>query len=377
MNATQSTAPVPSVNSVPSVDFLRPDVITMSPYAPIFPFDVLAARLGRTPDDIIKLDANENPYGPPPQVREALANLRYAHIYPDPESRALRAALAKFTGVSADLLAAGAGADELIDLTMRLFLQPGDAIVNCPPTFGMYAFDAAVCGARVIPVPRRSDFSLDLDAVEEAVQRYHPKLIFVASPNNPDGGWLPDADLERLLALPIVVVLDEAYVEFAGVERSRIRQVPQRDNLIVLRSFSKWAGLAGLRVGYGAFPAALMPHLWKIKQPYNVSVAASAAAIAALEDATYLERHIARMVAERERLARLLTEIPYLHPYPSQSNFVLCRVVGRDACQLKLALEREGILVRYFDQPGLHDHIRISVGRPDHTDALIAALKRL
>lgn len=356
---------------------IRPDIATMEPYTPIFPFDVLAARLGRTPDGIIKLDANENPYGPPPQVLEALANLRYAHIYPDPESRALRETLAEFTGLPTDLLLAGAGADELIDLTVRLFLQPGEAIVNCPPTFGMYPFDAAISGARVISVPRRTDFSLDLDAVEEAVYRHRPRLIFVASPNNPDGGWLPDADLERLLALPIVVVLDEAYVEFAGLERGRIRQVPHHGNLIVLRTFSKWAGLAGLRVGYGAFPSTLMPHLWKIKQPYNVSVAASAAAIAALQDPAYLEGHIARMSGERERLARLLAEIPYLRPYPSQSTFVLCRVMGRDAHQLKRALEGEGILVRYFDKPGLSDHIRISVGKPDHTDALIAALRRL
>jgi histidinol-phosphate aminotransferase len=356
---------------------IRPDIVTMEPYTPIYPFDVLAARLGHAPDDIIKLDANENPYGPPPHVRATLADLPCVHIYPDPESRALRAALADLTGLLADFLLAGAGADELIDLTMRLFLQPGDAIINCPPTFGMYPFDAAISGARVIAVPRRPDFSLDPDAVEEAVHQHRPKLVFVASPNNPDGGWLPDADLERLLALPIVVVLDEAYVEFAGVKRSRIRQVPHHDNLIVLRTFSKWAGLAGLRVGYGAFPSALMPHLWKIKQPYNVSVAASATAIAALQDPIYLEGHIARMTAERERLAQLLAGIPYLHPYPSMANFVLCRVVGRDAHQLKLALERESILVRYFDKPGLNDHIRISVGRPDHTDALIAALRRL
>ncbi len=188
---------------------------------------------------------------------------------------------------------------------------------------------------------------------------------------------LADGDLERLLALPLVVVLDEAYVEFAGMERSRIRQVPHRDNLIVLRTFSKWAGLAGLRVGYGAFPAALMGHLWKIKQPYNVSVAAATAAIAALEDRTWLEQKVALIVKERERLVRLLSDIPYLRPYPSQSNFVLCRVMERDARQLKLALEQEGILIRYFDKPGLHDHVRISVGRPEQNDALIAALKEL
>ena len=376
-----------------AVHLIRPDVATMEPYAPIFPFEVLAARLNRKKEDLVKLDANENPYGPAPGVPAALSSLRYAHIYPDPESRALRAALAAFTGVPANLLLAGAGADELIDLTMRLFVQPGDAIVNCPPTFGMYPFDAAISGATIISVPRRADFSLDLDAIEGIVEHQRPKLIFVASPNNPDGGWLPDADLARLLSLPLVVVLDEAYVEFAGMERSRISQVPARDNLIVLRTLSKWAGLAGLRVGYGAFPAPLMPHLWKIKQPYNVSAAASAAAIAALEDRAWLEQKVASIVQERERLWSLLDTIPYLRPYPSEANFVLCQarliavdkpgqprkptVPGHDARELKLALEQEGILIRYFDKPGLRDHVRVSVGRPEQTDVLIAALRRL
>jgi histidinol-phosphate aminotransferase len=356
---------------------IRSDVAGMQAYQPIYPFDVLAARLGREPGSIVKLDANENPYGPSPRVREALAGLPYVHIYPDPESRVLRGALAAFTGMPAELLLAGAGADELIDLLMRLFLQPGDAIVDCPPTFGMYAFDAAIAGARVIPVPRHPDWRIDVDAVEEAVRRHRPKLLFVCSPNNPDGGWLPDADLARLLALPIVVVLDEAYVEFSGPAASRIGWVADRDNLVVLRSFSKWAGLAGLRVGYGAFPAALMPHLWKIKQPYNVSAAASAAAVAALADRECLVDTVARIVAERQRLREALAGIPFLHPYASRANFLLCRVEGRDARALKLALEGEGILVRYFDKPRLRDHIRISVGAPAQSDALLSVLRRL
>jgi len=356
---------------------IRPDIAGMQAYQPIYPLEVVATRLGCAPDAIVKLDANENPYGLSPRVRAALADLPFAHIYPDPESRILRAALADFTGVPADLLLAGAGADELLDLTMRLFLQPGDAILECPPTFGMYAFDAAIAGARVIRVPRHRDWSVNVSAVVEAVREYRPKLIFLTSPNNPDGGWLPDADLEQLLALPLVVVLDEAYVEFAGLDRSRIGWVVDRDNLIVLRSFSKWAGLAGLRVGFGAFPAALMPHLWKIKQPYNVSVAASTAAIAALADGNHLERTVARIIAERERLQQNLVTIPYLHTYPSQANFVLCRVKGRGAGQLKVALEKEGILVRHFAKPRLDDCIRITVGKPKQTDALISVLRRL
>jgi histidinol-phosphate aminotransferase len=171
------------------------------------------------------------------------------------------------------------------------------------------------------------------------------------------------------------VVLDEAYVEFCGPEASRIRWVEERENLIVLRTFSKRAGLAGLRVGYGAFPAWLMPHLWKIKQPYNVNVAATAAAIASLEDIEYLDSIVQTLTAERDRMAASLSEIPYLHPYPSRSNFILCRVTGRDAHELKLALERVGILVRHYTTPSLADCVRISAGRPEHTDKLLEALR--
>lgn len=359
------------------VDLIRSDIATMEAYTPIYPFDVLAARLGREPDEIIKLDANENPYGPSPRVRDALSTLDYVHIYPDPESRALRDGLSEFTGLPASCLLAGAGADELLDLVMRLFLQPGDAIVNCPPTFGMYPFDAAINGADTLEVPRNDEFSLDLPAIKAVVERHRPKLLFVTSPNNPDGSWVSDANLERLLALPVMLVLDEAYVEFAGRERSRIRWVPERENLIVLRTFSKLAGLAGLRVGYGAFPEALMPHLWKIKQPYNVSVAASTAALAALEDLAWLEDKIERLVEARERFFDLLVEVPYLRPYPSQSNFILCQVLDRDAEALKLALEQEGILIRYYRKPRLRDHVRFTVGKPEQVDAVIAALQRL
>ncbi len=362
-------------------DLIRPDVASMEAYAPIVPFEVLSARLGRAPEAIIKLDANENPYGPSPRVRAALAALPFPHIYPDPESTALRAALARDTGVPADNLLAGAGADELIDLIMRLFLQPGDAVIDCPPTFGMYPFDAAVNGGRVVRVPRRPDFSVDVEAVLSVFQSHipphphTPKLLFVTSPNNPDGSVISDGDMRRLLALPVAVVLDEAYIEFHGP--SRLKWVLEHDNLMVLRTFSKRAGLAGMRVGYGAFPSALMPHLWKIKQPYNVSVAATAAALAALEDAGYMADMVARLTAERARLMTGLAGIAYLQPYPSRANFVLCRVSGRDAHALKLALEQEGILVRYFNKTGLTDCIRISVGKPEHTDALVDALRRV
>jgi histidinol-phosphate aminotransferase len=359
---------------------LRPDLRQMEPYTPIVPFEVLSARLGRPPEDIVKLDANENPYGPPPAALAALAAGRSYHIYPDPEANALRDALANYTGQPKERLLAGMGADELIDLVLRAVLEPGDVVVDCPPSFGMYPFSTAVNGGRYLPVPRRADFALDSAAIETAVAAEpRAKVLFVCSPNNPDGGVVDDATLRRLLTLPLLVVLDEAYVDFAAAEGfpSRLNWVGEHDNLVVLRTFSKLAGLAGLRVGYGAFPGWLLPHLWKIKQPYNVNVAASLAGVVALEETEWLHETVGRLVAERNRIARETATLGWLRPLPSRANFVLCRVVGTSAAEVKRGLEAEGVLVRYFDKPGLRDCIRISAGRPEHTDRLLAALRRL
>jgi histidinol-phosphate aminotransferase len=352
-------------------------VQVIEPYEPILPFEVLSQRARMASEEIVKLDANENPYGPAPAVLKALANLPFPHIYPDPESRELRSALSAYTRVPMENILGGAGADELIDLVMRLFLDPGDTILHCPPTFGMYAFDAQINAARTVSVDRRVDFSLDLEGIESAISDHRPKLLFLASPNNPDGGLVPPAQLDRLLALPLVIVLDEAYIEFAGEGVSLIQQVPDRRNLIVLRTFSKWAGLAGLRVGYGAFPDSLMPELWKIKQPYNVSTAGSTAALASLRHANELESTRDRIVQERGRLFESLKAVPYLEPFPTRANFILCRVIERNAGDLKSALARRGIFVRYFDKPGLRNFIRVSVGKPEHTDRLTAALAEL
>ena len=361
---------------------IRPHLESLPPYTPIEPFEVLSARIGRDPSQIVKLDANENPYGPLHVVREALGKLDFPHIYPDPESRALRKSLANFTGVPAEYLLAGAGADELIDLLMRVLLDPADCILSCPPTFGMYSFDAELNAARCIEVPRHADFSLDMESIRKAVETHHPKLFFITSPNNPDGSIIPPEVMDELLALPTLIILDEAYIEFAGenlgADLSRIREVPTRENLVVLRTFSKWAGLAGLRIGYGAFPLWLMPTLWKSKQPYNVNVAASVAAQVSLEHVDELTYVVDCLKDERERLIQFLEKIPFLKPYPTKSNFILCQVIGCDAGELKSQLAQEyGIFVRYFNKPRLRDHIRISVGRPQDTDVLIEALKKL
>jgi histidinol-phosphate aminotransferase len=270
---------------------------------------------------------------------------------------------------------------------MRVVLEPGDSIVDCPPTFTMYAFDADVNAARTVAVSRRPDFSLDVPAIEKAVlsENGRAKILFLTSPNNPDGSVIAEEELVRLLKLPVLVVLDEAYIEFAegagpgGNGASRIGWVSQHPNLVVLRTFSKCAALAGLRVGYGAFPLDLADYLWRAKQPYNVSVAAETAACAALTNPGYLERVRDALVTERARLIAGLEQIEWLEPYPSQANFVLCRVGGgRDAKAVRDALaERWGVFVRHYSKKELSGFVRVSVGKPEHTDAVLSALRQL
>lgn len=355
----------------------------IAPYTPIEPYEVLSERLGFAPADITKIDANENPYGISPKTRTALAELKYPHIYPDPESRALRQALSNFTGVPAQTLLAGSGADELLDLILRAYLEPGEKVAICPPTFGMYSFDTLVNTGQVIQIPRKTDFGIDLPALLQIVKAEQPKVLFVTRPNNPDGSMPTAEEMQTLLDLPLLLVVDEAYIEFTseggplGEKLSLIRQVEKRNNLVVLRTFSKWAGLAGLRVGYGAFPAWLITALWKIKQPYNVNVAGTQAALASLADLEWLADNVALLREERARLFKMLNGVAYLSPFPSQANFILCRVSPRSAAELKNSLAQKGVLVRYYTSNGLSDCIRVSVGRKQDTDRLAQALEEI
>ncbi|NWG19161.1 MAG: histidinol-phosphate transaminase [Chloroflexi bacterium] len=360
---------------------LRRDIAALEPYTPIVPLEVLAERLHMPVEQIIKLDANENPYGPSPRTLAALAAVerdtphRYA-IYPDPDQTRLRAAISRYIGQPPERVICGAGSDELIDLLMRAVLTPGDVLADCPPTFGMYSFDAALYGAQVRAVPRDASFAVDLEGVADAVVHDGAKLLFLASPNNPTGTPLPRVAVERLLELPLVLAVDEAYAEFSGT--SVVDMVGAHPNLVVLRTFSKWAGLAGLRVGYAVMHEEMIGYLWKIKQPYNVNVAAEVAAIASLEDVDERMATVARIVAERERLSAALTALPGVHVYPSATNFLLCRMTGGGTARARAIRDRlaqRGILIRYFNRPGLDDCIRISVGRPEQNDVLLAALR--
>lgn len=351
---------------------IRRDLQGLKAYQPIEPPEVIGERAGVS--RVIKLDGNENPYGCSPGVGRALADCQRYHIYPDPEQREVRKALSSYVGLDPVHIVAGAGSDELIDLILRLFVEPGDDVINCPPTFGMYPFCTDICGGSIVDVPRDESYAVDISGVKKAVSD-KTKVIFVTSPNNPSGNLTPASDIMDLLETGRVVVVDEAYYEFSGVTMAPY--VAEHDNLIVLRSLSKWAGLAGLRIGYGVFPAGVAQKLLTIKQPYNINIAAQVALLASLADIDYLRSTVDKILSERERLFENLSALDWLKPFPTQSNFILCEVTGGDAKAIHGKLQRNGIFIRYFDSPRLENSLRFSVGLPEHTDGLIAALKEI
>ncbi len=345
---------------------------TLTGYVPIEPPEEVAARYGVAPDAIVKLDGNENPYGPSPRAVAALAAPYAAHRYPDPDQRRLRAALASHLGVPVANVLAGAGSDELIDLIFRAYVEPGDRIVVAPPTFGMYAFDAELHGASVLEVPRDDSWRLDADALLEASAS--AKVVFIPSPNNPTGDLLAPDLAERLLETGALLVVDEAYIEFSHAT-SLASRAAEGAPLVVLRTFSKWAGLAGLRVGYGIMPAEMVALLMQIKQPYDLNVAAEVAALASLEDRAVLDERACTITGERDALAQALASTGWIHPWPSESNFLLCRLDGARGLDVREGLRRHGVFIRYFDTPRLQDHIRISIGTAADSARLLAALE--
>lgn len=368
---TQPEAVSPDSMSVLSL--VQPHLRAVPPYVPVEPPEEVAKRLGLPPERIVKLDANENPYGPSFRVAEALASAASLHIYPDPEQRRAREALAAYVGLDAGYVIAGAGSDELIDLLLRLFVPSGEAVLNFPPTFSFYPFLAGVHGVRIIDVRRKADHGLDMEAALATADAV--RLIITTSPNNPTGTLLPRDELLALLATGKPVIVDEAYTEFAG--ESCIDLVPGHPNLIVLRTLSKWAGLAGLRIGYMVADPAVIDLVLRLKQPYNLNIAAEIATLASLEDLEYMQTRIDAMVRERERMAALLAALPGVEVSPSRANFLLCHLTSRPAREVHRALLERGILVRYFDTPLLQNHLRISAGRPDQTDALLTALHEI
>ncbi len=350
-----------------------PHLRTIKTFDPAEPLERMAEQAGIPADKVIRLNANENPYGPSPKVAEALASLP-TEIYPDPLQRRLRQAIGDYYGVDPERVIAGAGSDELIDLLFRLFVSPGDRVLDCDPTFGMYTFCAAIAGAEVKSVPRDADFEIDVPGVVDAVDS-RTKMVFINSPNNPTGNPATEEQLRALLDTGLVVAVDEAYYEFSGETAAGL--VHEYENLVVLRTFSKWAALAGLRVGYGFMSPALVSRIISIKSPYNVNSGGEVAALASLEDTDFLLAQVKLVVEERGRVFSMLEKMRGIRPLPSGGNYILFELAPGRAAAVFEALASLGIFLRRFGHPRLKDYIRTSVGTPAQNDALIEALSEL
>lgn len=324
--------------------------------------------------DPLRLDQNTNLQGPNPALAKVHAGGLDAAQYPSRDSEDLLAALAAFHGIPSDCFVAGNGGDELLELLVKAFGEPGSTLAVPAPSYSLYPGIAQAAGLRFKAVPTTSGFSrLDLEGLAQA----RPRMVWVANPNNPTGARYTGGDLESLLAATDgVVLVDEAYIEYAGLKHSLLPRVEEFDNLVVLRTFSKAYGLAGLRIGYLAANRDLAARLRLVKPPFNVNVYSEAVAVAALDEQDWVDAGVATVGVERERLATALKGLGF-RVHPSQANFLLT-APPIDAGELLLALRKAGILARTFPATaGLEHTIRFTVGGPNHTEALLAALRAI
>ncbi|MFT4036757.1 MAG: histidinol-phosphate transaminase [Thermomicrobiales bacterium] len=328
------------------------------------------------PERQIRLDWNESPYGPSPAVEEALRNALAHNRYPEFDAWALREALGAYVGAPAAQVIAGAGLDNVIETMLLLLIEPGDRVIISNPTFGVYDVLIKAFGGTTVDVPLAPGFNLDVDGILAAIDD-RTKLIIICNPNNPTGNLFPAADIERIIAeAPCLVAVDEAYAEFAGT--TYLPLMEQAPNLAILRTMSKFAGLAGMRVGYGIFPESLMPYMGRVMPGFcNVSVAATAAAIASLGDRRYNEQTVMRILADRDALANHLREMPGVEPFASATNFLLVKLPVENAGQVVARLAEKGVFVRHFGNPawGITNCLRVSIGSPEENEIFAAELE--
>jgi histidinol-phosphate aminotransferase len=339
------------------------------------PLEVLARRLGRPPHEIVRLDTDENPYGPSLRVLEVLGSADTLQRPPDPEARDLRAALEAYTHVHRERIAVGAGLADLCARVLRVATAPGQTILTCPPTRGLYTILAEREGRAVHAVPRTSEYDLDLPALERALDAPGVGAVILATPNDPTGSTITPTDIVRLLRHDPLVIVDETYFEFAG--QSSARLVAEFDNLVILRDCGPWAGLGGLPIGYTLSSRPLATALRRAGLLAPPNRAAQLALLASLGDRAALIARVRQMRHERGRLFRQIRKLNLLDPLPSDAPFLLCAVRRSTAGRIAAALAERGILVRPIATPALPNHLRISVGRPEDTDAVYHALLKL
>jgi len=343
-------------------DFVRPHILTLTPYA--------SARSEYSGQEGVFLDANENPLGSATQIA--------FNRYPDPLQLALKKRLAELRSVNPDQIFIGNGSDEAIDLLMRAFCEPGqDHILMMPPTYGMYRVSAAINQIETVSVPLTPDFQIHLEAV---LPNLVPgcKIIFICSPNNPTGNLLNDDDIHRIIQTQQhgLVVIDEAYIDFSKSE-GFIPFLNRYPNLVILQTFSKAWGLAGLRLGAAYAHPDIIDILNRIKPPYNVNTYTQEKGVEALSQTKKMQEMIRTILDERQRLTKSLAQHPMVQKiYPSEANFILVKIPHAE--KIYHYLLKKLIIVRNRAKVLLcEDCLRISVGTAQENDALLKALESI
>lgn len=350
-------------------------ISSVKPYEPGKPIKEVERELGLR--RVIKLASNENPLGP---SRKALRAMRHAlaevHLYPESSCHYLTKRLSQQLGVPENQLIMGNGSNEIIELLARGFVSQGDEVISSEISFLVYPILTQVCGAKFIEVPM-IDYRYDLSAIARAITD-RTKIIFIANPNNPTGTYVTKAEVDDFLArVPdhVLVVFDEAYVDFVDAPDfpRMLEYLKTRKNVVILRTFSKAFGLAGVRVGYGVASPEVTGYLHKIRQPFNVNSIAQAGAAAALDDSFFLWRTRLLVKSGRKYLYRIFHKLG-LKALPSQANFVLVDT-GRDADEVFKALLKQGLIVRSMKAYKLPTWIRITVGRRSQNAQFYRLLK--
>jgi len=322
--------------------------------------------------DVVKLNTNENPYPPSPQVLKAVAEIHPEQLrrYPDPEGNAFREAAAEVNGVSPEHIMCCNGGDELLTIAFRAFCDKKRPVAYPVPTYSLYPVLANLQNCEAIEIPFDSEFNLPAKLAETSTS-----LTIVCNPNAPSGSFVNVDELASLAdEASGVLLIDEAYVDFA--EENCVSLVKDFDNVIILRSMSKGYSLAGLRFGYAIAQPALIEGLMKVKDSYNVDAVAITAATAAMKDQKYFKENVEKVKAERKRLTEQLQELGFEVPR-SYANFILAESENHKANEIYDKLTQRNIYVRYFAYPELKDKLRITVGTTEQNDTLLSALKEI
>lgn len=349
-------------------NWIRPEIQALSAY--------------HVPDasGYIKLDAMENPYRFPDELTSKwLEMLGQAELnrYPDPAASRLKQKIIATLNIpeNAEIIL-GNGSDELIQMIMMAISAPDRAVLSIEPSFVMYRMIATFLNMPYVGVPLNGDFSLDSDTVLEAIRQHQPAVIFLAFPNNPSGNLFDEPEIDRLISsTEALVVVDEAYYAFAG--KSYADKLGQFDNLLVMRTVSKM-GLAGLRLGYLAGPADLIREIDKVRLPYNINILTQLSAEFALDHIDELNKQTVRIKQDRERLYSAMQSIDAIEVYPSQANFILFRILSKQADNVFESLKQQKVLVKNLSHssPALQNCLRVTVGMPEENERFLAALKK-